>query len=66
MVLSIALSDDELHKPVEVRNPALGRKERLPLYMDGDTIRGSVRCERACVANSSIRCCAVFCAFVPI
>jgi hypothetical protein len=41
------LEDEDLHKPIEIRNPIVTKREKLPLYMDGDTIRGKV-CESEC------------------
>ena len=37
------LDNADQHKMVDIRNPLLGRKEKLPLYLDGDTVSGTVR-----------------------
>ena len=39
--IRIELSDLEKHKKVDVRNEE-GKKEKLPLYLDGESVAGKV------------------------
>lgn len=40
--IDVDLDNADQHKMVDIRNPLLGRKEKLPLYLDGDTVSGTV------------------------